>query len=35
MATQVAIRQRDNSFRDKLGRYVAGHGNDLIAAARR
>ncbi|MEL4486167.1 IS110 family transposase, partial [Shewanella algae] len=23
MATQVAIRQRDNSFRDKLGRYVA------------
>jgi hypothetical protein len=24
MATQVAIRQRDNSFRDKLGRYVAG-----------
>lgn len=28
MATQVAIRQRDNSFRDKLGRYVAGHGND-------
>jgi transposase len=28
MATQVAIRQRDNSFRDKLGRYVAAHGND-------
>ena len=28
MATQVAIRQRDNSFRDKLGRYVAGHAND-------
>jgi anti-sigma factor RsiW len=28
MATQVAIRQRDNSFRDKLVRYVAGHGND-------
>lgn len=28
MATQVAIRQRDNSFRDKLGRYVAGYGND-------
>lgn len=28
MATQVAIRQRDNSFRDKLGRYVAGHPND-------
>ena len=28
MATQVAIRQRDNSFRDKLGRYVAGHSND-------
>lgn len=28
MATHVAIRQRDNSFRDKLGRYVAGHGND-------
>ena len=28
MAAQVAIRQRDNSFRDKLGRYVAGHPND-------
>lgn len=28
MATQVAIRQRDNSFRDKLGRYIAGHAND-------
>ncbi|MBB3956968.1 transposase [Novosphingobium sediminicola] len=28
MATQVAVRQRDNSFRDKLGRYVAGYGND-------
>jgi transposase len=28
MATQVAIRQRDNSFRDKLGRYVAGHASD-------
>ena len=28
MAAQVAVRQRDNSFRDKLGRYVAGHGND-------
>lgn len=27
-ATQVAIRQRDNSFRDKLDRYVAGHPND-------
>ena len=25
MAAQVAARQRDNSFRDKLGRYVAGH----------
>src|SRR3546814_6124092 len=25
MATQVAIRQPNNSFRDKLGRYVAGH----------
>lgn len=28
MAAQVAVRQRDNSFRDKLGRYVASHGND-------
>jgi len=28
MTTQVAIRQRDNSFRDKLGRYVAGYPND-------
>lgn len=28
MAAQVASRQRDNSFRDKLGRYVAGHGDD-------
>lgn len=28
MATQVAIRQRDNSFRDKLGRYVAGHASN-------
>ncbi len=28
MAPQVAVRQRDNSFRDKLARYVAGHGND-------
>lgn len=28
MAKQVAIRQRDKSFRDKLGRYVAGHPND-------
>jgi transposase len=27
MATQVAIRQRDNSFRDKLVA-MAGHGND-------
>lgn len=28
MAAQVAARQRDNSFRDKLGRYVAAHAND-------
>jgi len=28
MATQVAIRQRDNSFRDKLGRYVDRHTDD-------
>lgn len=28
MAAQVAARQRDNSFRDKLGRYVAGHADD-------
>lgn len=28
MAAQVAARQRDNSFRDKLGRYVAGHAGD-------
>lgn len=28
MAAQVAARQRDNSFRDKLGRYVAGHTGD-------
>jgi transposase len=28
MAAQVAARQRDNSFRDKLGRYIAGHDND-------
>src|SRR3546814_20706311 len=28
MATQVAIRQPNNSFRDKLGRYVAGHADD-------
>ena len=25
---QVAARQRDNSFRDKLGRYVARHADD-------
>ena len=28
MAAQVASRQRDNSFRDKLGRYMAGSAND-------
>lgn len=28
MAAQVAARQCDNSFRDKLGRYVAGHADD-------
>ncbi len=28
MAAQVAARQRDNSFRDKLGRYMEGHAND-------
>jgi hypothetical protein len=28
MAAQVASRQRDNSFRDKLGRYMAGNAND-------
>jgi transposase len=28
MAAQVAARQRDNSFRDKLGRYMDGHGSD-------
>lgn len=28
MAAQVAARQRDNSFRDKLGRYVAGNADD-------
>lgn len=28
MAAQVAVRQPDNSFRDKLGRYVAGHADD-------
>jgi transposase len=28
MAAQVAARQRDNSFRNKLGRYVAGHADD-------
>ena len=28
MATQVAIRQPNNSFRDKLARYVAGHADD-------
>lgn len=28
MAAQVAARQRDNSFRDKLGRYTAGHADD-------
>jgi hypothetical protein len=28
MAAQVAARQRDNSFRDKLGRYIAGHADD-------
>jgi transposase len=28
MAAQVAARQRDNSFRDKLGQYVAGHADD-------
>ena len=28
IAAQVATRQRDNSFRDKLGRYIAGHADD-------
>jgi hypothetical protein len=28
MAAQVAARQRNNSFRDKLGRYTAGHADD-------
>ena len=28
MAAQVAARQCDNSFRDKLGRYIAGHADD-------
>jgi transposase len=28
MAAQIAARQRDNSFPDKLGRYVAGHADD-------
>ena len=28
MATHVAIRQRNNSFRNNLGRYVAGHPKD-------
>lgn len=28
MATQVAIRQPNNSFRDKLGRYISGHADD-------
>jgi len=28
MATQVAIRQPNNSFRDKLSRYAAGHADD-------
>lgn len=28
MTTQVVIRHRDNSFREKLGRYVAGQAND-------
>ena len=28
MAAQVAAGQRDNSFRDKLGRYTAGHADD-------
>jgi len=28
MAAQVAARQRDNSFRDKLGRYMDGHTAD-------
>jgi transposase len=32
MAAQVAARQRDNSFRDKLGRYVAGTGAIPIAS---
>lgn len=32
MAAQVAARQRDNSFRDKLGRYVAGQADgDRVA----
>lgn len=28
MAAQVSARQRDNGFRDKLGRYTAGHADD-------
>jgi hypothetical protein len=28
MAALVASRQRDNSFGDKLGRYIAGNAND-------
>jgi hypothetical protein len=28
MAAQVAARQRYNRFREKLGRYIAGHAND-------
>jgi NADH:ubiquinone oxidoreductase subunit len=28
MAAQIAARQRDTSFRDKLGRYVARHADD-------
>lgn len=28
MAAQVAAGQRDNNFRDKLGRYIEGHAND-------
>lgn len=34
MAAQVAARQRDNSFRDKLGRYTAGHADDASDRAR-
>jgi hypothetical protein len=35
MAAQVAARQRDNSFRDKLGRYTAGHADDADRRRRR